>query len=277
MFYIPSEYSKKIILLAVYLLAFLPGTYSQQKDRVFDDVLYLNNGSIIKGKIIYPQVGDTYRVKIFGGSIFAIPSADIDSIKKDSFIVRDRNPFNWYNPNGVNYRDKGFYYVIGLGWNIAEDGVRGLKNRLLSEVNFSFNLTAGKYINKYLNLGLGIGYDNYQKGTAIPLTLDVRGVPWNRPIQPFYYAKGGWSMGIDRTNIKGESFTPGWVYELGVGLKLNTATRHEFMFSAGFREQNVREEFSQWGWDPVNQIDITYNIEGARLYRRLSVQFSWGF
>ena len=52
-----------------------------------EDVVYLKNGSVVRGQIIEHVPGKYLRVRTIGGSVFVFEESDIDVIKKEPQIV----------------------------------------------------------------------------------------------------------------------------------------------------------------------------------------------
>jgi len=69
-----------------YLLSifFLCLTISTAQSAEFEDVIYLKNGSIIRGVITEQDVQDgTYRIQTMGGSVFVYTPEDIEKVTKE--------------------------------------------------------------------------------------------------------------------------------------------------------------------------------------------------
>ncbi|MBQ6988649.1 MAG: hypothetical protein IJN45_05820, partial [Alistipes sp.] len=70
---------KFIISLAVCIMAFASTAFSQN----LQEVVYLKNGSIIKGIVVEQVPGVSLKLKTYDGSIFVYQMSEIEKIAKE--------------------------------------------------------------------------------------------------------------------------------------------------------------------------------------------------
>lgn len=103
----------------VLFLIFITISYTQNTKTV--DVVYLNDGSIIKGRIIEIIPNETIKIESSGGNVFAFKMSNVDSIKNETIIKQSKQYLNYdqtYNPykykTQKNIGSLGLAAAIGL-------------------------------------------------------------------------------------------------------------------------------------------------------------------
>ena len=178
------------------------------------EVVYLKNGSIIKGTIIEQVPGESLKIQTTDGSIFVCKLSEVEKITKETM-----KPVIANNPTAVKYASE------------EEEGNRpesgnGLKSgfRMLVETGYQYaltdesNVTVGGQIGShfYIGGGLGIRYYTTRKSFAMPIYANFRWDIINRRVTPFIDAKGGYTP-ID---INGYNFSTGVGCRVRLGNKL---------------------------------------------------------
>lgn len=148
------------------------------------EVVYLKNGSVIRGIIIEQIPNSSLKIKTADGSIFAYKMADVEKIAKEAMQINQHKgklPNN--NPLTAGYR--GFVdlgYTIGTGtW--AEDRIE-------------FATSHGYQFNHYLYTGLGAGIHYYFNSDVIeiPIFTHIRSEFLSNAISPFIDFKIGYTV-----------------------------------------------------------------------------------
>lgn len=180
---------KRFFLIVVLLTCALTGVYSQN----VLDVVYLKNGSIIKGIIIEQIPNESIKIETKDGSIFVYKISEIDKMAKDLSNKKSGNIFNSTNDEELS---NGFKFFMETGYTLGQDNAGRIE--LLT--------SAGSLINKYLYIGAGIGLNYY--GDAEDLMLPIYGnirfyVPTGTQIHPYIDMKSGYSLGLTTSEEKG--------------------------------------------------------------------------
>jgi hypothetical protein len=209
---------KPIIFFILFITTF--NIFAQQQN---DDVLYLKNGSIYRGKIVEKNE-QIIKLETYDKNIFAIQTADIQEIKQEQSL---RKPT-------ARYKEKGFVHYTELG-------PLAMSNRASNGVTtsaFSFQTTNGYKFNQYLFTGVGVGADLYAIQTFVPIVLSVRGDFTNRGTKiPFYFAEGGYSINATSNDVAGITYKGGNTFAVGLGLKILFQENTGFIIGAGYRFQ----------------------------------------
>ncbi len=186
-----------------------------------EDVVYLKNESVVRGRII--QNDETrIRIQTADGSIWSFSAAEISRISSEA-------PFN-----GFRYKSRGYANFTELGPLVAGkttiDGV--------TTAAFSFQSVNGYRFSQYFFTGAGVGVDLYATQTIIPLFVSIRGdLTTQGTILPFYFAEIGSGINITQNSSAGEDFKGGLLYAAGVGVKIPFNRSAGFLVSFGYRHQ----------------------------------------
>jgi hypothetical protein len=209
---------KNILLLLLYLPAI--NTFAQ---KINDDVLYLKNGSIYRGKIIEKNE-KIIKLETYEKNIYAVQSSDVQEIKLEASL---KNPV-------ILYKEKGYVHYTELGplagSNRASNGV--------TTSAFSFQTVNGYKFNQYFFAGIGIGADLYAVQTFVPIILSVRGDFTKKGNKiPFYFVEGGYSINATSNDVDGIKYQGGNTFAAGLGLKILFNENTGFVIGAGYRFQ----------------------------------------
>ncbi len=133
------------------------------------DVVYLRNGSMIRGSVLEQEVGKSIKVQTQDGSIFIYSMSEVERIAKDKEPVRQRNTNAGTNDyTSLQERHRGLDFNVDLGYHIATKGGSG---------SFFTQLGLGKRFNANFYWGLGAGVSvpvSSGSKPTIPITSDFR-------------------------------------------------------------------------------------------------------
>lgn len=188
-----------------------------------EDVLYLKNQWIIRGKITM-QNDSLIKIQSAEGNMFAFSKKEIDTIKKENA---------WRN---FMYKKKGFANFTELGPLVAgKTTIQGV-----TTAAFSFQTVNGYKFSQAAMAGIGVGADLYATQTIIPVFASFRGdLSTTGNVIPFYFGDLGYGINITQNSSAGESFKGGIMYAAGLGLKIPFNRSAGFLLSAGYRYQKT--------------------------------------
>jgi hypothetical protein len=184
----------------------------------YQEVVYLKNGSIIKGVIVEQIPGVSLKVKTADGSIFAYSIDEVEKTTKEEITQRTNN---YGIKNG--FRPRGYRGFVELG------GATGVGD--YGDGVFSFSTSHGYQINPYFYLGLGLGLDYHTSWeiAIVPVFIDIRTNFIDNSISPFFDIKAGHSL-FDGAGLYlnpnigiSFSFSPKFALNLGVGCNIQWA------------------------------------------------------
>ena len=289
--------NKLIISFLSTLICLIIGGTQAQAQVIQEDVVYLHNGSIIRGEITERVIGDHLKIEIVGGSVFVYKESEIEKITREpkkmlrpapvSYVSPDgtTNPTGpatrsnpYYSPNSrriarkqrpITGRPKGIYNLFSFGFQPGRDAW----NTVVPWP--TLNYRTGYSFSPLVNVGLGVGLDPYAAGGTFPIYLDLHGdIGEHKQVMPHYFVQGGYGLN-GWTNWRFRNFEGGPMGHLGMGWKVNTRNRTEWMFTLGFKMQAASFQTDP-GWDPWGN-PIEPGVRGSTVYRALTMQAVFGF
>ena len=229
---------KALLMLFLFL-----GSITVSVAQNVQEVVYLKNGSVVRGIVIEQVPGVSLKIQTSDGSIFAYQMSEVVKITKESTKYKNENPLN-FNNSGNESGYKGFIdlgYTIGVGdWG---------KDRL------ELSTSHGYQFNPYLYVGAGIAANYYFDAEVIgmPIFAHVRGNILNNSISPYIDFRIGYSPLKD---VQGLYLTP------SIGCKIKS-----FNVSVGYVMQKAKYYYS----------DYYYDYEGSENCGGLSLKVGFEF
>jgi hypothetical protein len=214
-----------------------------------EDIVYLYNGSILKGKVIENIKGVHTSIEIVGRNIIVIPDTAIKMILMDQKIVtKDRENLatpiemkanvNFY---GGSQNSGGFTFITSY--------------------RFPFRLATGA--------GMGIEWFDHQQ---IPFIADITYSFLKGSWSPYIYAQGGYAVPLSKKDEGDLSEHYGGVMAgTGAGMRFNFSKRNALVFSIGYRYQKTKTVTGSYPWYS------SYQYETIRYDEFNRMVFSFGF
>lgn len=215
------------------------------------DVVYLKNGTIVRGFISEFQPDKNVTIKTAEQSIFVFEMSEVEKITRE--------------PGGKQYhiKQKGYFnetaMVIGVG------GDKNDRNTSLSLITVN-----GYQVNRFFRIGGGAGVMHYADydNTFYPLFGRVSGDMIKFRITPVYFADAGYAFflgkdtyqdGMEEVSSKG-----GFMLHTGAGIKFYTVHKASFTLTAGFSLQKSEREYQYIWWSEGS------SYKEKRDYRRVT-------
>lgn len=153
--------------------------------------------------------------------------------------------------NDGPYYYEGFYYPV---YNERRAG-------------FSFRNTTGYRFFDFLNLGAGVGLDNYESNALnIPFYGEISGNILNKRFFPSYYAQAGYGLGVNISGkdsyarlqeVEGGIMTAAGI---GFGARLDKNTIIRLNFGYRLQKTSYTSEVPQYNMPPYTQVrHMTYH------------------
>lgn len=192
-----------------------------------EDVVYLKNGSIIRGIIIEQVPSQSIKVQTKDRNVFVFKFDEIEKMTKENL------PSNSYNNSSrINdLKKSGFInlteinYCPGIGR--VKYGNYDFEN---IDYSFGFRTVNGFQLNEHLSLGIGIGIDKYKNVTLLPITFDARATILKGKVSPVFTMNAGYAVGLD--DVKG-----GIVINPQIGIKTYISNNVAYVFNIGYKLQ----------------------------------------
>ncbi len=227
-----------------FILLIMNGLVAQSNKS---DAVYLTNGSILRGKIIENVVGKYVKIEMVGSSILVIAEQDVDHIMlREAIPLKKRDS----KPQGIEVLPAISFY----GGSKFNSGFT-----TITSYRFPFRLSVGA--------GIGVEWFNV---AGLPVFADVRYNVLKGGLSPYVYSQAGYSMPL-ATNPTGDysTYYGGPLFAAGVGLRKNFANRNAFVFSLGYRFQQMRTDYGYYWYSQ------TYDTKRYDRFNRFA--FTLGF
>ena len=223
---------KALFLILFFLTSFLCG-FAQ----VMQDVVYLKDGSVVKGIIVEQVPNKSIKLQTADGSLFVYQMDAVEKMGKELRTASARRRYNQgavtaFTGNGLTVGYKGY---VDVGYTIGA-GNYGLDRLAVSFVN-------GVQLNPRLFVGLGSAFNYYTKDEAIgiPIFANVRCHFTTSGIAPFGDLRVGYSPFGD---AKGFYFSPSFGCRFGLSKRvgLNVGVGYEMQWADVVAGYHVSQE-----------------------------------
>lgn len=197
---------KRKFLLALAMFAFIGLTYGQS----LQDVVYLKNGSIIRGVIIEQIPNQSIKIQTKDKNVFVFNIGEIEKITKEDGEKKEkvgRERMN-DNPEMTNGLKTGVNFEPTLLLAPVVEKSSNDKKYILTQVQ----VTANCQINPFIALGIGTGVRSYSfDDTYFPLYGQFRVNFKNRPVSPYLETALGYGFSTK------DSYDGGAMFNLSFG------------------------------------------------------------
>lgn len=196
----------------------------------YQEVVYLKNGSIIRGIVIEHIPNSNIKIRTADGSIFVYQTDEVERITKEPVPKQSGSVFgSSYSSNGQGMQT-GYKGIIELGYAI------GVGDYDLDR--FKFHFINGYQFNPFFSLGFGTGfhyYDLYDDQWLIPFFADFRAHFLDNPISPYLSLGVGYSFNASN-DFKGEGF----LMNPTIGVSFKVARKTAINVGIGYDLQRIK-------------------------------------
>lgn len=252
---------RKIIVFLFFVLSSATFVYAQS----MQEVVYLKNGSVVRGSIIEQVPGQTIKIQTSDGSVFVYQESEVEKITKeqvaDKKTIRQQMIDESKQEAKKAVLSKGYKGFVGLDYSYNFGDFSDMLNVAISTVH-------GYQVNPYIFVGAGFslnlwGRVNSGKGQfGMPLFADVKVTPLKKHITPVVDVRLGSSVG----DIKGLYFNP------QAGIHIGIRNRSAVNIMIGYQLQKM------------DGYDVKYNAAGDMLTKKkkvncegLALRVQWEF
>jgi hypothetical protein len=224
----------KLLNLIVGILFLFPLTLSAQ-ERV-EDVVYLKNGSIIRGEITEMKENEFLKIETTGSNLFVINLDEVESIRQEPVSGR------------YHFKEKGYMNRSGFEILNASDGS-----------SLRFYMVNGYQFNSQFGAGFGIGITPYNDPlTLIPFFVEMNLRFLESNSSPYIYLKAGYNFSVHHEdNVEINGHRGGLLFNPGLGLQFNLRSGLGMFINAGYNIDNSSYEFDTWGPQTV-ETDLSF-------------------
>ena len=231
------------LLLCWFLQSFNYFSFAQTKT---EDVVYLKNGSIIRGTILEQKPGEYVKIESRCSNIWVFRSDEIARVIKEEVPVTDK---------GETTRANGFL-------NITDMGILAGKGKETRDAPFSLHTINGYRFKNRIFCGAGFGIE-FLDVTYVPLFTDLRYSFTHNTISPFLYLQTGYNLPLEN-----ESFDYAQVEEKGglllnpgAGVRFSINPRTSIQISVSYRYQELKSIVRYfWPEDEITRYEYLHRL-----------------
>lgn len=244
-----THYSNfKSWLGVTFLLIVTLHSYAQ---TITQDVIYLKNGTILKGQIIDYNSTGQLKVEIKGGSILVYDANQVQKIDKETIETAvltpkpaDRAKIDKETAKKIKAAEPGYILPNGLRWGVgfsphiaAQDGI-----------GVQFDGTLWYQFHPLFSVGVGASFAMTTQWYVLPAYLSLRSYLQKTGHSFFIELNGGYSLPIDQVlpinrGVHTEKLEGGWYLRPAVGHRFKTKRKAQITLDIGFSITNFL-----WGY-----------------------------
>ena len=232
-------------LLFLFIVLFVTTVVSAQQNNLVD-VVYLKNGSIIRGVIIEQVPNELIKLQTADGNLFVYQTSEIEKIIKEAPTTQTENTLA-FGEKKSNQRRGYIGLSVGPSFAIgdASDFPTGVSLNLI-DFGYLFNDNFG-----IAAKWLGTGYSEY--GADFGMGGLLGGLLASTPISPKINFEGKVLVGfaVFTASYDGYSETSDlyFGYDIGVGLRFNTSNKVSLLLNADYL-----------GAEDYSSINLTFGV-----------------
>jgi hypothetical protein len=213
-----TTFKVSFFLLSFFLLT--TPLLAQKKN--WQDVVYLKNGSIIRGVLSDEPAAGKVKIETAGRNLFVFPEADVAKVSRELIQPAFRYPFT-----------TGFVHMTQVGLAVGNAAGAGQDR----QEDITLQTFHGYQFASWFALGLSAGVDAYSRVTLLPLGLGLRGDLLKTRNRPFYSFDAGYALDwLHNPQLEGNR-RGGFFWSPGAGMKFNSKQNHAFLLSLAYRQQ----------------------------------------
>lgn len=260
---------------------------AQQKD-----VVYLKNGSIIKGTVLEAIPNATIKIETRDGSLFVFNMEEVVKIEKESVAKnvsgdgnlddrRERKGQASLTQRPVYPSPRGYFVLAKFGPIV----------RPFEGVDLSASFINGIHVMEYISVGVGVDVanityddDNISTITVMPVYLDTRFYIPKRRVNPMFHFQFGYGTVVDKSGgdqfpngslniipIKGKG---GLFMAVGAGMRIVINQQISIVAEGGIISQGLKGYLPSNSSAPNSSNYRSESLESLRL--NMGVCFSFG-
>lgn len=230
---------RKACLIMVIIFGIIGFTQAQGR---LQEVVYLKNGSIIRGTILEQVPNRSLKIETADGSIFVYPMREVQKITKEPYrkggnVRRQHYAYQGKAPRcpyNADYTSRGYRGFVELGYAF---GVGDTNNNDRLEMT----TTHGFQFNPYLFVGGGVGLHYYTDADEVlmPLFGEFRANLTDGSITPYVGVKLGYSALLSDNDYA----TGGLFFSPSIGVRFLVGNSKFVNIALGYSLQQIDIDF----------------------------------
>jgi hypothetical protein len=221
-----------------------------------NDILYLKDGSVIRGTLIESITGSHVRFKNLEGEVKQYPIAEVERT-----AISGKG-----NRSAVELKRIGYSHISSLGVLIGQSLYYG------NSANPSFQTINGVRIGRHWSAGIGTGLESFGSGAQLPIFAHGRYMPLKGNVSPYVDAMAGYAFALSRPySYYDDAYVTrkaGVTGGIGGGVRFMTSNRFGVTIGMGYRFQRLSSSYNTSFWSggslltyPVHERTDMHRIE----------------
>jgi hypothetical protein len=228
-------------------------SFSLCAQTILQDVIYMENGSVIKGSVLEYEPKGNIKIKILGGSILVYKSSEVVKILKDEVPTSDYN---------VPKKKQKEMHKPGKGWynSITGGTLIGITDFGSPSFGLSLIYVSGYHFHRLFGIGAGISVNSLTlfQYSFIPVYANIRGHLMKTSTSLFYDLNIGYGIGLN--DLFSNNAAQGGLYlRPSIGIRFPSTYKTHLVMDIGYIIQFAKYEYSDLGGNLV--------IENRTFYR----------
>jgi hypothetical protein len=237
----------------LFLFFILPTSLLAQK-KGWQDVVYLKNGSILRGELQEGSTEEIIKIEITGRNLFVFRKDEVARVSRELI------------PSAYKYTFMpGYQNITELGVALGSPSASTFSGR--RQVDFSLHTFNGYAFKPGFALGLSTGIDTYSNLTLLPFGTGIRGDLSKTKVRPFYGFDAGYAFDWINTAEWNGELTGGSYWSPAMGLKFSGKEQHAFVMNFGYKNQRTT----------TRRDTNNTRIEDKRVYHRIFFRLGMSF
>lgn len=217
---------RKIFLAVLFAALFSTALGAQE----YYDVVYLKNGSRVKGIIVEQVPGQSYKIQTSDGNLFVFNADEVEKITKEAKQVASPVQKSAFN------RPRGYFGNVEVQYTYDMTA----KNN----GTFGLDMVNGYRICPQFAMGVGIGFQGYDfKNFQLPVYAYLRTDIINSKVSPFLAQSIGYEARFYGQDIIARGMIDGVMFNTQVGVSFNVGKRNRASLAFQYKSTKLNDRW----------------------------------
>jgi len=220
------------------------------------DVVYLKNGSIFRGQIVFYEIGDELKLRITENNIMVIKAKNIKKIVQEPTPEEKAAQLNTSEkaPSIYAFRENGLHFSTTIGY------IGG--NNQFGNYTDGFNVHFQSIYqhHRLIGTGIGVGVDfyNVNLGSILPVYGTVRGYLKEEKVSPYYQIAAGYGIPINNDSRGFTDSNGGYYFAPELGFRFGESAATNMTIGLGLQWQQAT--YTQDFGDTISKNEDEYTF-----------------
>jgi len=203
--------------------------------EVLEDVIYLENGTVLRGQVLEYDPKGEIKIEIAGGSILVYKSSTVLKMEKEKSTATFKEG---KKQRSLNMKDKGWYHSLSFGHVIETNNPMGFHP--FSLIGLSLEYSVGYQFHRLFGLGLNVGFLGSGADAGFPICANFRGYFMDKSASLYYDLNIGYGLSINSfTTLRGRD-NGGLHIHPSIGVRFASTRKGRTTLALGYLIQTGR-------------------------------------